>query len=120
MPFFFSQQHFPSQKDLPLTSHNLDLSDSMAIPQDNTDLRRSGTLLGQLADLVDDLIRGGLQPGRGSARVRDRGGRDTFAIAVETAHFESWCRGGFVGGKMGCRLSIVNKKNEVESLKFKI
>jgi len=45
-----------------VTSDNLDLGDSVGVTEDNTDLRRSGTLLGQLADLVNDLLGSGLQP----------------------------------------------------------
>lgn len=44
------------------TSDNLDLGDSVGVTENNTDLRRSGTLLGQLADLVNDLLGSGLQP----------------------------------------------------------
>lgn len=44
------------------TSHNLDLGNAVAVTQDNTDLGRGGALLGQLADLVDDLLGGGLEP----------------------------------------------------------
>lgn len=68
----------------------------MAIPKDNTNLTGSCALLGQLADLVNDLIGGGLQPCGRSARVGDRGRGNTLSVAVKTAHLESWCRGGFV------------------------
>lgn len=68
------------------TSDDLDLGDSVAVPQDDTDLRGSSTLPGQLADLVDDLLRGGLEPGRRGARVGDGGGRDTLALAVKATH----------------------------------
>lgn len=34
----------------------------MGITEDNTNLRRGGTLLGELADLLDDLVGGGLEP----------------------------------------------------------
>ena len=51
------------------TSDNLDLGDTVGVTEDNTDLGRSGTLTGELADLVDDLLGGGLQPCRRSARV---------------------------------------------------
>ena len=59
----------------------------MAIPQDNTDLTGRRTLLGELADLIDDLVGGGLEPGRRVARVRDRRGGNPLAVAVKTTHF---------------------------------
>ena len=60
----------------------------MAISQDNTDLRGGSTLLSELADLVNDLLGGGLEPGRGGAGVGDGRGRDALALGVKTAHFE--------------------------------
>lgn len=61
----------------------------MAVPQDDTDLGGSSTLLGQLADLVDDLLRGGLEPRRRAAGVGDGRGGDTLALAVKATHLES-------------------------------
>lgn len=58
----------------------------MGVTQDNTDLRRSGTLLGELADLVDDLLGSGLHPRRSGARVGDGGGRNALALAVKSTH----------------------------------
>lgn len=58
----------------------------MAVTENDTDLRRSGTLLCELADLVNDLLGGGLQPRRRVARVGDRGGRYALAVGVETTH----------------------------------
>lgn len=58
----------------------------MRVTQDDTNLRRGSTLLGQLADLLDDLLGGGLQPRRGSARVGNRGGRNALALAVKSTH----------------------------------
>lgn len=60
----------------------------MAISQDNTDLRRGSALLSEFADLVNNLLGGGLEPGGGGARVGDRGGRNALALGVKTAHFE--------------------------------
>lgn len=66
----------------------------MAIPEDNTDLGRSSTLLGELADLVDNLVGGGLEPRRRVAGVGDGGGRNSLALAVEATHLELFvCRG---------------------------
>lgn len=56
------------------TGHNLDLGNSVAVTQDNTDLGRGGTLLGQLANLVDHLLGGGLEPRGGVAAVGNSGG----------------------------------------------
>lgn len=58
----------------------------MRVTEDDTDLRGCSTLLRELADLVDDLVGGGLKPRRGLARVRDGGGRDTLSVAVKTTH----------------------------------
>jgi len=55
-----------------VTGDDLDLGDTVAVAEDDTDLRGSGTLLRELADLVDDLLGGGLEPRRSGARVRDR------------------------------------------------
>ena len=70
-----------------LTSHDLDLRNTVAIPQDNTNLRRGGTLLGELADLLLDLVGGGLEPRWGGARVGDGRGADALAVAVHATHF---------------------------------
>lgn len=43
-----------------VTSNNLDLSNTVRISQDNTDLGRSGTLLRKFANLVNNLLWGGL------------------------------------------------------------
>ena len=58
----------------------------MAVTKDNTNLRRGGALLRELADLVHDLVGRGLQPGWRSARVRERGAGDTLSLAVKTTH----------------------------------
>jgi hypothetical protein len=41
----------------------------------------------ELGDLLDDLLRGGLQPRRGGARVREGRSRYTLSVAVKTTHF---------------------------------
>lgn len=65
----------------------------MGVTEDDTDLGRGSTLLGQLADLVNDLLGGGLEPRRGVAAVGDRRGGDTLSLGVKTAHFDGglWC-----------------------------
>lgn len=69
------------------TSDNLDLSNTVGVTEDDTNLGGGSTLLSELADLVDDLLGGGLEPRGGVARVGDRGGRDALALGVKTAHF---------------------------------
>lgn len=74
----------------------------MGVTEDNTDLGRSGTLLGQLADVVDNLLGGGLEPRGGGARVGERRGRNALALGVKTTHF--CCEGWSGDGKLvGCR-----------------
>lgn len=68
----------------------------MAVPEDGANLRGRSTLPGELADVVDDLVGGDLEPGWRSAGVGDGGSGDTLATAVHATHF-----GGCVGG---CRL----------------
>ena len=43
------------------TSNHLDLRNTVRVSEDDTDLRWSGALLRKLADLVDDLLGGGLE-----------------------------------------------------------
>ena len=69
------------------TSDKLDLSNPVAVTQDNTDLRGSSTLFGELADLVNHLVGGGLEPRRGGTRVGDGRGRNALSLAVKTTHF---------------------------------
>ena len=59
----------------------------MAIPQDDTNLRRCSTLLRELADLLLDLIRSGLEPRWCGAGVGDGRGADALAVAVHATHF---------------------------------
>lgn len=67
-----------------VSGNDLDLCDSMAIPKHNTNLGWSSTLLRKFADLVDDLVWGGLQPGgrtehrRSVSRPGSYGEDDTY------------------------------------------
>jgi len=54
-----------------VTSDHLDLRNTVRISEDDTDLRWSGTLLRKLADLVDNLLGGGLEPRRRGSGVWD-------------------------------------------------
>lgn len=76
-----------------LTSDYLDLGNTVAITEQDTNLRRRSTLPGELDDLLDNLVGGGFQPGGRGAGVGDGGIGDTLAIAVHATHF-----GGVVGG----------------------
>lgn len=93
------------------TSDDLDLGNSVGVTQDDTDLGGGGTLLGQLADLVDDLLGGGLEPRGGAAAVGQSRGRNSLSVGVKTTHL-----GGVVGvidekmargRRESCRLSLV-------------
>jgi len=44
------------------TSNNLDLGNSVRVTELNTDLRRSRTLTGELADLLNNQLGGGFEP----------------------------------------------------------
>lgn len=69
-----------------LTGDNLDLGNAVGVTEDDTNLRGGSTLTGELANLVDDLLGGGLQPGGSGARVGDGGGRHALALAVKSTH----------------------------------
>lgn len=58
----------------------------MGVTEDNTNLRRGGTLPGELADLLDDLVGGGLEPRGGVARVGDGRGRNALSVGVHATH----------------------------------
>lgn len=68
------------------TGHDLDLGNTVRVTENDTNLRGSRALLGELADLVDDLLGGGLEPRRRGARVGERGGRNALSVAVKTTH----------------------------------
>lgn len=87
------------------TSDNLDLGNSVRVTENNTDLRRVGTLPGKLADLLLNLVGGGLEPVKllvslvcsttdfpgdepawGSPGVGNRGGRNTLSVRVKATH----------------------------------
>ena len=88
-----------------VTGDDLDLGNTVAVTEDNTDLGGGSTafisfapflsqrqeslnipLLGELADLVNDLVGSGLQPAGGSARVGESGGRNALSLGVKTTH----------------------------------
>ena len=67
-------------------SDTLNLRDTVLISEDNTDLRRSGTLSGELADLLNEIGGGNLDPGWGSLSVRQRSTGNTFSLGVHSTH----------------------------------
>ena len=83
------------------TGHDLDLGNTVGVTEDNTDLGGGGTLLGQLADVVHDLVGGGLEPRRSGAGVGDGRGGNALALAVQATHFWWWC-----GGPKGSRVLV--------------
>ena len=52
---------FEDTKDL-ITGDESDLGDAVRITEGNTDLGRGQTLTGELADVLDNIIGGGLEP----------------------------------------------------------
>ena len=65
---------FEDTEDL-ITGDEAYLGDTVRVAEGNTDLGGGQTLAGELDDLVDNILRGGLEPRRGSAAVRESGGR---------------------------------------------
>jgi hypothetical protein len=63
-----------------------DLTDSVGVTEDDTDLRGGKTLLGELANVLVGLGGGGLQPAGGSALVGQSGGRKTLTGGVHASH----------------------------------
>jgi len=65
-----------------VTGDVLDLGDAVGVTEDNSNLRRGKTLLGELADLVHNLLSGGLEPSGGRAAVGEGGAGNTLSIEV--------------------------------------
>lgn len=72
---------FQDSQDL-VTSANLSLGNTVSISQEDTDLRRSQTLSGVLNDLLNNLVRGQLEPSWSVSRVWKSGGRDTLSLIM--------------------------------------
>jgi len=64
----------------------LDLTDTLTVTKDNTDLAGGETLASELADALRDLSRGDLQPGRSSATVGNGRATHTVTRTVHTTH----------------------------------
>jgi hypothetical protein len=69
-----------------LASNGLDLGDTIGITENDTNLRRSQTLLGELADVILDISGGDLKPRRRSALVRLGALGDTLSWCMHTTH----------------------------------
>lgn len=72
-----------------VTSDGTDLGNAMEISENDTDLRGSQTLLGQLADLVNDFLGRGLEPRGRRATVGESRGGNSLARCVHAAHLSS-------------------------------
>ena len=64
----------------------LDLGDTHGVTKSDTDLRGGHTLLGQLADLLNDILGSHLDPRSGLALVRQSGAAHTLTLAVHATH----------------------------------
>ena len=71
-----------------LTCQDIDLGNAMGVPERHANLRRRGDFLRKLANLVNKLFRGGLEPCRRIARVWYGAGRYALSVAVEAAHVD--------------------------------
>ena len=91
------------------TSNNFNLSDSMRVTKNNTNLRGSSALLRELADLVNDLFGSGLQPCGRIAAVGDSRGRNALAIAVQATHL-GWLFCVIVDGGLKSGVEIRGRK----------
>lgn len=98
------------------TELTLDLGNAVRVTKDLTDLGGSGTLLCELADLLNNLLGSGLQPSGGVARVGDRGGRYSLSVAVKTTHFGRVVRG--AGVSTGIEMRHESSSRWVNNSKF--
>lgn len=60
---------FEDTQDL-VSSNKSHLGDTMRVTEGNTNLGGGKTLSGEFGNVVDNILRGGLQPGRGCAAIR--------------------------------------------------
>lgn len=70
------------------TGDGTDLTNSLAVTENNTDLRRRQSLTSKLADVIIDLLSRSLEPRGGSALVRDAPSGDTLSTTIHTTHLE--------------------------------
>jgi hypothetical protein len=74
-----------------VSSHKLDLGDTVRVTEDDTDLGRGETTLGQLEDLVADLLGGGLGPRWLGTSVGEGRGGNALAGGVHAGVWVSAC-----------------------------
>jgi len=72
-------------KDL-VTGNKSHLRDTVRVPEGDTNLGRRKTLASKLRDVLDDILGGRLQPGRGGAAVREGRGRNALSGSVHATH----------------------------------
>ena len=66
-----------------VTSDETNLGDTLGVTELDTDLRGGHTLTGELGDLLNNLLGGGLEPRRGGAAVRQSRGGDTLSLGCK-------------------------------------
>lgn len=69
------------------SSNGVDQRNTVGVTQNATDLRWSDTLTGKLADLLNNVLRGSLDPGRRSAAIRDSRLANTLSGSIHATHF---------------------------------
>ena len=74
---------FEDTKDF-VSSDETDLSDSMRVTQNDTNLRGSQASTGKFVDLFDDFAGSGFEPGGSAAGVREGRGRNALSGCVHT------------------------------------
>ena len=67
-----------------------DLGNSVTVSEDDTDLGRGQALLGELEDLILDVLGGQLQPGGNRSAVGEGGLGNTLARCVHTTHVDGF------------------------------
>jgi len=71
-----------------VTGDGLDLRNTVGITEEDTNLSRRKTLLGVLADLLNNFLGGSLDPRGRSATVGEGTTRDTLTRSIHTTHFD--------------------------------
>ena len=85
----------------------------MAVSEHDTNLRWRGAFLREFADLIDDGVGGGLEPGGSGARVWDGGGAYALAVAVQATHGGGWYR---ITGETDVACAAELSRYEVQAL----
>ena len=66
---------------------SLDLGDAVAVTEGDANMRRLGALLGELDDLLDEVVGADLHPAWGGLSVGQASASDTFSRRVHSSHF---------------------------------